>query len=699
MPFSVDSLQLDVLSADPVSPAEGQVWYNTTDKALRIFRNSATKDVGSLKLNVAASSPLATDDSASGYEVGSTWLNSSTGAIYICLSAGVGTAVWLCTSGGYWKNACRAATTAALPANTFANNVLTASANGALAAQDGVTLAVGDRFLVKNEATAANNGIYKVTSLGSAGTPWVLTRASCSADSISVRSNQMVAVAEGTTNGATVWRLSTLDPITLNSTGLSWAQFSGGGGGGATPAGASGDVQFKGPGSTLAAETTAGYGFNYSTTTHALTVGPSGTNLSNNPFSANGNVNSYVQSNVQNTNNGTTASSDLVATADNGNDNTRYVDFGINGSGWADATWTINGVNDGYVYCAGGAMALGTDSNKDIIFFTGGTLAVNDRGRITGVGNWVVGRAALATNATDGFIYMPGTAGVPTGSPTAFAGRSPFVVDTSNNVLYFNTNSVWQALDPARIPSKLKDNVRVATTAALPANTRTGNVLTATANGTITAQDGITLAVGDRILVKNEATGANNGIYTVTSVGSGGSQWVLTRAADADTSSDVLTGMSMLVTSGDSQGGDTWQLTTSGAITLNTTALTFGLVQSKAKYNEVNAAGTITTGSTSDVVATSMTLTPGAGTYMVIFSALVYNSAAANTTTISAYANGVQVANSERGTGAASATYRAAASLTCVVTVAAGQAIDIRWRVSAGTGSMGNRSLALIKVA
>lgn len=76
-----------------------------------------------------------------------------------------------------------AATTAALPANAYANGAsgvgatLTASANGVFPAQDGVTLSVGGRLLVKNEATTANNGVYVLTTAGSVSTPWVLTRA------------------------------------------------------------------------------------------------------------------------------------------------------------------------------------------------------------------------------------------------------------------------------------------------------------------------------------------------------------------------------------------------------------------------------------------------------------------------------------------------------------------------------------------
>src|SRR5208282_4073719 len=92
----------------------------------------------------------------------------------------------LANSGSSWKTIVRSATTVALPAYAYNNGsmgagaTITESANGALPAQDGVTLVNGDRLLVKNE-TAGNdpyNGIYVVTQIGDAGTPFILTRSS-----------------------------------------------------------------------------------------------------------------------------------------------------------------------------------------------------------------------------------------------------------------------------------------------------------------------------------------------------------------------------------------------------------------------------------------------------------------------------------------------------------------------------------------
>jgi hypothetical protein len=91
-----------------------------------------------------------------------------------------------------------------------------------------------------------------------------------------------------------------------------------------------------------------------------------------------GNTNNYIQVQIQNTSSGSQASSDFVATADNGSDSANYIDMGINSSGWSLGTWTMSGARDGYVFVNGGNMTIGTDtSSKTVSIHTGGTLATN----------------------------------------------------------------------------------------------------------------------------------------------------------------------------------------------------------------------------------------------------------------------------------------------------------------------------------
>jgi hypothetical protein len=90
-------------------------------------------------------------------------------------------------------------------------------------------------------------------------------------------------------------------------------------------------------------------------------------------------------------------------------------------------------------------VSIQGDSSSNAIFST----AATERMRIDSSGNIVAGAsAALATNATNGFLYVPTCAGTPTGVPTAITGMAPIVVDTTNNKLYFYSNAAWRDAGP-----------------------------------------------------------------------------------------------------------------------------------------------------------------------------------------------------------------------------------------------------------
>lgn len=110
-----------------------------------------------------------------------------------------------------------------------------------------------------------------------------------------------------------------------------------------------------------------------------------------------------------------------------------------------------------------------------------------------------------------------------------------------------------------------KASVRAATTAA-------GTLASSFENGDVI--DGVTLATNDRILIKNQASGAENGIYVVNATGAP------TRATDADASAEVTANMTVMVEEGTVNADTAWTLSNNGAIVLGTTALTF--VQSNA---------------------------------------------------------------------------------------------------------------------
>jgi len=150
----------------------------------------------------------------------------------------------------------------------------------------------------------------------------------------------------------------------------------------------------------------------------------------------------------------------------------------------------------------------------------------------------------------------------------------------------------------AALGLSVKSAVRVATVAALPDNTRTGNVLTADDDGALPSIDGVSLSVGNRLLVKDEATGANNGIYTVTDLGDGSNPFVLTRATDADESSEVVPNIFMFVSEGTTLADTGWVLNTNAPITLNTTALSFTQFSGVSGSGDVDGGANVGTAGT-----------------------------------------------------------------------------------------------------
>jgi hypothetical protein len=55
---------------------------------------------------------------------------------------------------------------------------------------------------------------------------------------------------------------------------------------------------------------------------------------------------------------------------------------------------------------------------------------------------------ALATDATEGFLYVPSCAGTPTGTPVAQTGRAAVVIDSTNHKLYFYSGGAWRDAGP-----------------------------------------------------------------------------------------------------------------------------------------------------------------------------------------------------------------------------------------------------------
>ena len=141
-------------------------------------------------------------------------------------------------------------------------------------------------------------------------------------------------------------------------------------------------------------------------------------------------------------------------------------------------------------------------------------------------------------------------------------------------------------VDAAVVGIDWKPSVRAATTAAI-------TLATGLENGD--TLDGVTLATGNRVLVKDQADATENGIYVVAVSGAP------TRSTDADTAAEITASFAVFVEEGTANADSGWTLTNNGTVTIGTTQLTFtqftGLGQITA------GAGLTKTANTLDVIA------------------------------------------------------------------------------------------------
>jgi len=181
------------------------------------------------------------------------------------------------------------------------------------------------------------------------------------------------------------------------------------------------------------------------------------------------------------------------------------------------------------------------------------------------------------TDSNGALILSPnGTATVTV--PSGYKNRTGFGTNSLATKEY--VDSIAQSLD-------VKASVVAATTGNLPGTYSNGaGTITASSNGAI-GIDGQNLSLNDRLLVKNQSNAFENGIYTVTTVGSGSAPFVITRSTDTDTAAEITGGTFVFVEQGSVNADNGFVFTHNGEPTLGSTAL---------DVSQFSGAGQITAG-------------------------------------------------------------------------------------------------------
>jgi hypothetical protein len=154
--------------------------------------------------------------------------------------------------------------------------------------------------------------------------------------------------------------------------------------------------------------------------------------------------------------------------------------------------------------------------------------------------------------------------------------------------------------------------------------------------------DGVLTTVGMRVLIYNQTNQAQNGVYTVTTVGTVSTNWVLTRATDANTyglrdPNALGYNDAFFVQAGSTGAGETYVCTTTGVITFGTTAITFAQISSAQVYTAGN--GLTLTGTQFALTAPVTAVNGGSGQISYTTGDLLY---ASNSTTLSKRAIGTE---------------------------------------------------------
>jgi len=284
----------------------------------------------------------------------------------------------------------------------------------------------------------------------------------------------------------------------------------------------------------------------------------------------------------------------------------------IGGGGTVSSITAGTGLSGGTITTSGTISITATGVTAGS--YTYPTLAINAQGQVTSAANGTapvtsitgtagaitaVGFPAVTLNLASALDFSGKT--ISDGSYTGATINNSTIGNTTPSTGAFTTISTTSGtildaplaatsitnksyVDSVAVGLKYHAACQLATTAALASCTYNngtagvGATLTATANGALTV-DSVAVTVGQRILVKNQVAGLQNGVYDVTQTGSGAAPFILTRATDYNTGgtgyNQVNTGDYLFVQSGTVNSNSSWVQTTLQPITIGTTALVF----------------------------------------------------------------------------------------------------------------------------
>ena len=252
------------------------------------------------------------------------------------------------------------------------------------------------------------------------------------------------------------------------------------------------------------------------------------------------------------------------------------------------------------------------------------------------------GNTISTTNSNGDMVLAPNGTGSVT-VPSGYSARAGFGSDSLVNKSY--VDSVANGLD-------VKASVRVATTANLAGTyDNSAGTITAGSNGAI-AVDGVTLTANDRILVKDQSTGTQNGFYKVTATGGAGAAFVLTRTPDADAASELTAGAFTFTEEGTANADNGYVLSTNGAITLGSTAIAFEQFSGAGQIAAGN--GLTKTRNTIDVVGTADKITVSSNAITIASGYVGQTSITTLGTIATGVWNGTAIAVGSGGTGLSS---------------------------------------------